>query len=359
MNADVYSKLRAHLDTFLLAAPAADSILEILRIRFTPEEAEIALSLGQVPQDVAAIAKSSGRTEESLRPILEQMADKALVLKETKGVDGVTKDVYSLLPTAVGLWETSFAKGERNPRTEQLARYWREYYETAWARHMHGSQTAFTRVIPVAQSIASRPEIYDYERASELIKQYDYACVLHCPCRKSAELAGKGCGKPTEVCVHFGHLARFLVEKGYARHVTQQEVLDILDLTEKAGLVHMVANSKEMGIAICSCCSCCCTQLRAVVEMPKPDAYAKSRFIAQVDADMCMGCGTCDERCQFDAIHSDSGTAQVTQEACAGCGLCVTACPADALSLKQRDNFCEPVNTLAELATVFAKTRTL
>src|SRR5574337_1816680 len=101
MHDDVYSRLRRHLDTFVLGAPEADSILEILRIRFTPEEAETALILRQLPEEFGALARSSGRDPEALRTILEQMADKALVLKVTNTVDGVTQELYALLPTAI------------------------------------------------------------------------------------------------------------------------------------------------------------------------------------------------------------------------------------------------------------------
>ena len=357
MSDDVYVRLQRRLDTFLLGAPASPSLLEILRIRFTPEEAEVACLLESKPKTATAVAASASRSEEEIRSLLEVMSEKALVLKEIKTKDGVSKENYSLLPTAVGLWETSFAKGERNPRTEMLARYWREYYDSGWGRMMHSSDTSFCRVIPVAKSLDTSQEIYAYERAADLIKQQDYACVLHCPCRKAAELDGKGCGKPTEVCMHFGHLAKFFVEKGYARHITTEEALAILDMTEKAGLVHEVGNSKEMGIAMCSCCKCCCTQLRAVKEMSKLDAMAPSRFIAEVNEEDCIICGVCGERCQVEAVGpvegSIEGTSKVNVIRCIGCGLCVTECPTDAIAMKVRDSYQEPVDTGIELVKAF------
>ncbi len=359
MHDEVYSNLQQHLDTFLLGAPAAPSILEILRIRFTPEEAEVALLLDSRLRTVASLASSANRGEDALRSVLEEMADKALVLKQTKGKGGETKELYSLLPTAVGLWETSFAKGETNPRTEMLARYWREYYDSGWGKIMHSSSTSFCRVVPVGKSIETGQEIYAYERAADLIKQQHYACVLHCPCRKAAELEGKGCGKPTEVCMHFGHLARFFVEKGYARHITTEEALVILDMTEQAGLVHEVANAKEMGVAMCSCCKCCCTQLRAVRELSKLDAMAPSRFIAEVNQELCIICGVCGERCQVDAVgpveSSPDGTSKVNLVRCIGCGLCVTQCPSQAISMKVRESYQEPVATGKELVRAFVK----
>ena len=135
----------------------------------------------------------------------------------------------------------------------------------------------------------------------------------------------------------------FLVEKGYARQITTEEALAILDLTEKAGLVHEVGNSKEMGVAMCSCCKCCCTQLRATKELAKLDALAPSRFIAEVNEELCIVCGTCGERCQVDAVgptgDSTDEPSRVNVIRCIGCGLCVTECPTDAILMKVRNNY--------------------
>jgi Fe-S-cluster-containing hydrogenase component 2 len=355
MEDDVFVKLRRHLDNFFLRAPEADSILEILRIRFTPEEAEVALTLGQSHEELSELAKRANRNEKDLRLILEQMTDKALVYKKTETQGGVTRELYGLLPTAIGLWETSFATGERNPRTEHLARLWREYYKSGWGKAMFGS-VPFTRVIPVGRSIdASNSEIFPYEKAIDLIKKHDYAVVLHCPCRKSAELDGAGCGRPTETCLHFGDLARFMADRGYAREVSQEEALEILEATEKAGLVHMVANSKEMGVAMCSCCTCCCTQLRAIAEFSIPNVMAQSRFVAQVEPETCISCEVCEERCQFHAVSVVGEAASVDTQRCHGCGLCVTACSTGAMSLKEREAYEEPVDTLMQLVEAWSK----
>ncbi|MBT4363274.1 MAG: hypothetical protein HN737_02125 [Desulfobacterales bacterium] len=356
MTDNVYYRLQKHLDNFVMSAPESESFIEILKIRFTPEEAEIALILSQMPADISTLAKSADMDEEALKSILEQMADKVLVFKQHQKADGTNKDVYSLLPTAVGLWETSFAKGEKNPQTEKLARYWQQYYKDGWGKAMVTPGTPFTRVIPVKQSIKGQQEIYPYEQASELIKQQDYACVLNCACRKSAELDGKGCGRPTDVCLHFGNLARFFVEKGYAREINIDEAMEILDITDKAGMLHMVSNSKEMGVAMCSCCICCCTQMRAIAEMQVNEPIARSRFAAVVDADDCTACGTCEERCMVEAIKITDDIAVVEAIRCIGCGLCVTSCEEEAISLTERENYIGPVDSTMDLTEVFLKT---
>ncbi len=49
----------------------------------------------------------------------------------------------------------------------------------------------------------------------------------------------------------------------------------------------------------------------------------------------CMGLGTCERSCPFDAIHmGDKGIAVVDAEACTGCGSCVRACPKSILDLR-------------------------
>jgi ferredoxin len=60
---------------------------------------------------------------------------------------------------------------------------------------------------------------------------------------------------------------------------------------------------------------------------------ASSGYVAQVDADLCAGCGSCADHCQFAAISVDDGFARIDAAACMGCGVCVSRCPQEALSL--------------------------
>jgi heterodisulfide reductase subunit A-like polyferredoxin len=60
---------------------------------------------------------------------------------------------------------------------------------------------------------------------------------------------------------------------------------------------------------------------------------ASSGYVAQVDADLCAGCGTCAEYCQFEAISVDDGFARIDVAACMGCGVCVVHCPQEAIAL--------------------------
>jgi uncharacterized Fe-S center protein len=70
-----------------------------------------------------------------------------------------------------------------------------------------------------------------------------------------------------------------------------------------------------------------------------------------VDADLCLGCGTCsDERCPVNAVTVVASVATVDPERCIGCGLCATTCDEEAITLTLRRRATpEPAANLADL----------
>jgi electron transport complex protein RnfB len=73
-----------------------------------------------------------------------------------------------------------------------------------------------------------------------------------------------------------------------------------------------------------------------MVEYGSENSIARSDFYAQVDEDLCTGCESCLERCQFHAMSMVDGLCRVDRKACYGCGLCISACETGALSLIQK-----------------------
>jgi heterodisulfide reductase subunit A len=54
-----------------------------------------------------------------------------------------------------------------------------------------------------------------------------------------------------------------------------------------------------------------------------------------VDTLLCIGCGTCERNCSFNAIKvGEDGIAQVDEIACKGCGVCASSCPVRAISFR-------------------------
>ena len=86
MENDIYMDLCRHLNTYPIGAPLSDEIIEILRLKFTPEEAKLALFLHLIPQTINHIAESSGENPSDIHRHLERMADKGLVM-QTRIID--------------------------------------------------------------------------------------------------------------------------------------------------------------------------------------------------------------------------------------------------------------------------------
>lgn len=349
MTKDIYTELCRHLNNYPLWAPESKDFLEILQIMFTPEEAQLALHLTPRPEPVSQIAEHIAENPETVLKKLERMVEKGLLLRKP-GLSSGNEPQYGLLPTAPGLWEVTFARKERNPQKERLARLWREYYKGEWGREMHKRiKTPVMRVLPIGESVPPAVEVLPYEKITELLKTSDFSAVLDCACRSAAELAGEGCGKSTDVCLMFGDFARFLVETDRARRIDTAEALRILRKTEQEGLVHLTMNTRDAVLGICSCCTCCCTQLRAISYVPKPGAVAVSRFTAYISSDQCTGCEECLARCPMGAIEMNDGTAVLLKQKCIGCGLCVVNCPSEALCLIERTDYEKPVPSIGKL----------
>lgn len=68
-----------------------------------------------------------------------------------------------------------------------------------------------------------------------------------------------------------------------------------------------------------------------------------SGYTASINQDLCEGCGTCAEYCQFSAIEMVDGLVMIIQEACYGCGVCVDKCGQDAVSLNLDPSKGEPL----------------
>ncbi|MHA1265385.1 MAG: CoB--CoM heterodisulfide reductase iron-sulfur subunit A family protein [Candidatus Helarchaeota archaeon] len=56
--------------------------------------------------------------------------------------------------------------------------------------------------------------------------------------------------------------------------------------------------------------------------------------VAQVEEELCVGCGICMKLCPYDAItRTDEGLAHVRAVVCKGCGLCGASCPEHAITI--------------------------
>ena len=65
----------------------------------------------------------------------------------------------------------------------------------------------------------------------------------------------------------------------------------------------------------------------------EPRKMVRTDYAAQVDIDLCAGCGACVDRCQMKAIVLDDLIARIDSKRCIGCGVCALVCPEGALEI--------------------------
>jgi ferredoxin len=331
---DVYEQLRAKLALHPMGAPQHDSILEILRILFTPVEAAVALHLPFKPCRDSEIAHRGGLPLEEIIARCEAMADKGLVYAfETRG-----RHFYMLFPTAPGLFEFPLMKhGRLDLPFERLGELWETYYEEGWGAEMTGAVTHMARVIPIHETVDAQQTVLAYEEVVGYVERARYISVQDCPCRVSKQ----GCDAPIDVCLALDYGAKYLSERGMGRIIGRGEALAVLERARQAGLVHMTSNTRDRVEFICNCCPCCCGLLGTVTRLGGAASAIASNFYALVDAEACLACGVCEDACPVKAIVVDE-TATVDRSQCIGCGVCVTQCPEGALALVRRETAAEP-----------------
>jgi len=143
------------------------------------------------------------------------------------------------------------------------------------------------------------------------------------------------------------------------RHISQEEAVKILEESHARGDVHCAYFKREIAnrfFAICNCCSCCCMGVKMwnlIGGIPGAKAsgdlvfMVPSGYVAEVDEDVCAGCGTCAELNNFNCITMDDDDHPViNHDNCMGCGGCEGVCPEGAISLRLDPSKGDPLDTV-------------
>jgi ferredoxin len=219
---------------------------------------------------------------------------------------------------------------------------------------------AATQLVTVQEDVTltNLEHIIPYALATDIVlKNPDHIVVIDCACRAVQE--NSSCG-PLDVCLVIGEpFASFVIEHHphRSRWITPQEATQILKETDERGHVHHAFFKDAMlnrFYAICNCCSCCCGAMNSWSR--GSGMLASSGYVAEVDSDLCIGCGTCVEACQFEALELVDGVAVVDVEICMGCGVCVSQCDQEACALLRDPTKGEPL-VIQELIAGAAEAR--
>ncbi len=324
---DIYEQLARMIDDEdVVGMPITPAFLKLLRIQYTPEEADMSLKIRLKGGTLEELVKRTGMAQDKLREKLLKMADKGIIIYDPAEADPVYRAVGM---TAGGLTETGAWGGVRFPFSVELIKAMhavsKDYSEGALAK----LGFAYT---PVWAGMASLPEdIKPEENLAEAVKNAGHWSVSLCPCRMGRAMVTPKdpCSHIMETCVHTGALSRWAVKHGMARELTYDELVELLKKANEDGLVHTI---NIFGL-ICNCCNDCCPIFHTYF-MGAP-TFIPSPFMARADEEACIACGTCEERCPVHAITVDA-FAVVDSEKCLGCGACVPTCSTEAIKLVRR-----------------------
>jgi ferredoxin len=340
---DVYERLREHLHNLPVGFPGTESGVEIriLKRLFTKEEAEMACQLSPFPATGTVIAEKVGLEVETVEALLEQMSKKGLIFNSRKG--GIT--TYSASWFVVGIFEYQV-----NRLTKEFIEDFDQYLDDGYRDELLSYDTHQLRVVPVNKAVNAAKSVASYDDARELVKQQSKISVQNCICRQKKDMQGKSCSRheEREICLAFSGGAYYFLEHGLGREISQEEALTLLDFAEDKGLVVSPGNAQKTFV-MCLCCGDCCEYLSVLKTHSKPSSLVNSSYYAQVDEELCIGCETCVDRCQIDAITIVDDVSTVNLNRCIGCGLCVTTCPEEALSLQLKTEIEAPPANVYEL----------
>jgi Pyruvate/2-oxoacid:ferredoxin oxidoreductase delta subunit len=224
--------------------------------------------------------------------------------------------------------------------------------EKTFAEKYHGKVVpleAATQLVTVQEDvrIENLEKIIPYGQARDIVlKNPEHIVALECPCRAAKDNACQ----PLDVCLIVGEpFASFVMEHHphRSRWINSEGAIDILRAEEERGHVHHAFFKDAMFgrfYAICNCCACCCGAMG--FHKRGTPMLASSGYVSTVDEDLCIGCGDCNDYCQFFALVVNNGYASIDQSICMGCGVCVSHCQQDALTLTQVPAKGEPLEIM-------------
>jgi len=339
-----------------------DTTIDILKFLVPEEYLDLIIAFSKrKSQTMEQIKESSRMSEEEILKNVEFLAKKGLIMNQPSR-SGLM--VFRLMPFInVGVFEYTFMnKLEYNDSEKEIAMLFQKLRDEGQSRMLANYDYVINNILPNIPPIdrtipftenretgneieiivneeleAPEEKILPSQDVKEIINKFDEIAVGHCYCRHYKDLLGEPCNQTDlrENCFTFGKSARYTTEQGFARMISKEEALDILAKSEADGLVHKAYHPnmdfKREEDSICNCCADCCGQWSGIT-------VNLSNYISQVNQDLCVGCGTCVEKCPTGSLElNDDGKSQKVGERCIGCGICAAFCPENAISLVENE----------------------
>ena len=346
-----YDAAKVFLKAGKMPIKVSDTIAKIIAELLTEEQAKFIQRFKKRSytfDQIKARAKDldDETIKDSIKSLMKVAAISAIPSKSTGEI------IYYVSPLMPGMLEFEFMKGLSEEKHKRLANLHEQFFAdmTEMVQNSYDQMVsmmkiapAISRTVPVEAEIApTEEEVVPYEEISKLLDVSGTIGVGSCYCKHGKDLINDPCKRTDarKVCFSFGRTADFLIEQGFLEPCSKEEAQKIFKQCEEDGLVHKVVHRgldpyKEVD-AICNCCKCCCGILKTFRTGTLPLMDVTSH-IARVDEEECIGCGTCVERCNIEAVEVIDDKAVIDTDMCIGCGVCVTTCPSGAMKLERTE----------------------
>ena len=359
-----YRKLSERINRFPQGAPPTELLFRILKVLFTPAEAELVALLPIKPFTAETAARLWKKSETEARNILEALASRGMMLD----IDSSRGQTFVMPPPMAGFFEFSMMRIGDHYDQKLLAELFYQYLnvEEDFVKALFANgETQIGRVFVDERVLSADNALHvlDYERASEVVETVSHIGIGACYCRHKLSHLGRACDAPMDICMTFNSTAGSLIKHGIARRVEKAECHDLLAQARERNLVQFGENVRERVAFICNCCGCCCEAMLAAKRFAVLHPISTTNFLPTIADEKCSGCMKCADICPVEAMgmvsagdprHHKRKKAKVNEDLCLGCGVCARVCDKQAIALKQRaQRVITPVTT-AHRAVVMA-----
>jgi len=329
--------------------PINETLIELIKTLINEDQLKFLLTFKK-PLNYDQIQLKTGLDDKVLKDILNELMDIGMLTGIPSKTTGIM--VYRLVAFLPGLLEFTLMKGETGPKQKKIAHLWEQLFKdnTKMTQSNYGgvinafeNAPAIDRVIPIDKTIDIQEElVLPLVKVNDIINKFDTIGISYCYCRHRKDLLDEPCkiDAPRQNCISFGRTAKFAIDHDFAKPISKGEAKEIIKEAEDLGLVHKAfhirgdPNLEEL--AICNCCKCCCGNFGSFYSGAAPTSTLTS-YISKIDPEICIGCGTCVEKCPMESIDLEDSFAIINNKRCIGCGICAHQCPEQAITLEKTD----------------------